>query len=74
MTELTEDHLFLIANVEVLKKKIINSSLLKCGCAPVEESFSMKCWDHQICSSTMAMPLTYSVWPDKIGADRKSVV
>ena len=28
----------------------------------------MKCWDHQICSSTMAMPLTYSVWPDKIGA------
>ena len=28
----------------------------------------MKCWDHQICSSTMAMPLTYSVWPDKIRA------
>ena len=48
-----------------VKKKIINSSLLKCGCAPVEENFSMKCWDHQICSSTMAMPFTYSVWPDK---------
>ena len=64
VTELTDDHLFLIANVEVFKK-IINSSLLKCGCAPVEENFSMKCWDHQICSSTMAMPFTYSVWPDK---------
>ena len=25
----------------------------------------MRCWDHQICSSTMAMPLTYFVWPDK---------
>ena len=47
------------------KKRIINPSLLKCACALVEENVSMRCWDHQICSSTMAMPLTYSVWPDK---------
>ena len=47
------------------KKRIINPSLLKCACALAEENFSMRCWDHQICSSTMAMPLTYFVWPDK---------
>ena len=40
VTELIDDHLFLVVNVEMLKKKkrIINSSLLKCGCAPVEEN------------------------------------
>ena len=67
LSDWTDDHLFLIANAETLKKKkrIINPSLLKCACALVEENVSMRCWDHQICSSTMAMPLTYSVWPDK---------
>ena len=66
LSDWTDDHLFLIANVETLKKKrIINPSLLKCVCALVEENVSTRCWDHQICSSTMAKPLTYSVWPGK---------